>query len=266
MSKIKRKRIGRMIFLGKKSYSISAIKFLLNLGIQIPILILDKDTISKNKDFLRKSKIDFYEDDSIIHRKIEEKSDLVGNIDLVVSYLYWKKIKQEIIDLPSLGCLNFHPAPLPKYKGRAGYNTAILDKSSSYGVSVHFIDSEKIDSGPIIDVQRFKIDSEKINAYQLGIITQKQLLDLFKRTIRRFVTGKKITTKENKGGLYLSKEELENLKIIKRKEAKEEIDRKIRAFFFPPYSGAQIEINGSFFTVVNEEILKYIHDLIDEKN
>ena len=36
----------------------------------------------------------------------------------------------------------------------------------------------------------------------------------------------------------------------------EDLDLKIRAFWFPPYEGAGFEVNGRFYTLVNDEILK----------
>ena len=48
--------------------------------------------------------------------------------DLGVSILYWRKLESTFLDAPRLGIINFHPAPLPDYKGTAGYNMAILDE------------------------------------------------------------------------------------------------------------------------------------------
>ena len=40
----------------------------------------------------------------------------------------------------------------------------------------------------------------------------------------------------------------------------EDLDLKIRAFWFPPYDGAGFEIHGKFYTLVNKEILKTLQD------
>lgn len=42
--------------------------------------------------------------------------------DLVVSYLFWRKIRKPLIVRPKYRCINFHPAILPDYRGLAGYN------------------------------------------------------------------------------------------------------------------------------------------------
>ena len=58
---------------------------------------------------------------------------------------------------------------------------------------------------------------------------------------------------ENKGGRYISREEMEAMKKISEND---DIDRKIRAFWFPPYTGAYMEINGEKYTLINDYILK----------
>ena len=46
------------------------------------------------------------------------------------------------------------------------------------------------------------------------------------------------------------------MKIDPSKLAEEDLDLKIRAFWFPPYDGAGFEVDGKFYTLVNREILK----------
>src|SRR5688500_9989261 len=46
--------------------------------------------------------------------------------DLGISMLYWRRLKGCFLAHPRFGTINFHPAPLPEYKGVGGYNLAIL--------------------------------------------------------------------------------------------------------------------------------------------
>ena len=46
----------------------------------------------------------------------------------------------EVQALGRIGCLNFHPAPLPDLRGVGGYNVAILEGMREWGVSCHFVD------------------------------------------------------------------------------------------------------------------------------
>ena len=83
--------------------------------------------------------------------------------------------------------------------------------------------------------------------------------------MKLFLSGEDIKTTENSGGLYLTAKELEELKIVDpEKDSSEEIDRKIRAFFFPPHHGAKIILAGKEYTLVNKEILEHLAKLIRE--
>src|SRR3989344_675745 len=171
-------------------------------------------------------------------------------------YIQSEQIKEPLFKLGRLGCLNFHPAPLPDYKSRAGYNTAILDRKNEFGVSVHFIDSEQFDAGPIIEVLRWPIDSQAETVLSLESTAQEKLFVLFKKTIQRFMRGEQIITFANAGGYYLTSKQLEAMKEVDlEKDSLEEIDRKIRAFFFPPYTGAYIRVGGQKITLVNQTVL-----------
>ena len=63
------------------------------------------------------------------------------DVDLVISFLFWKRIREPLLSLGRIGCLNFHPAPLPDMRGVGGYNVAVLEGMSEWGVSCHFVDA-----------------------------------------------------------------------------------------------------------------------------
>ena len=72
-----------------------------------------------------------------------------ADVDLVISFLFWKRIREPLLSLGRLGCLNFHPAPLPDMRGVGGYNVAVLEGMSEWGVSCHFVDAD-FDTGDIV--------------------------------------------------------------------------------------------------------------------
>ena len=57
--------------------------------------------------------------------------------------------KQEYIDKPRHGIINFHAAPLPEFRGSATPAFAILNEIAEFGVTFHMV-SEKLDAGPIV--------------------------------------------------------------------------------------------------------------------
>ncbi len=249
-----------MIFLGRKLGALRALEYLRERKIRIRIIInpLAGPEGPALRAFARRYKIPYYTDDARLYALIAKNDRQIRNIDLVISYLYPKKIKGPLLRLGRRGCINFHPAPLPENKGRAGYNTAILEKKGQFGVSAHFIDSEHFDVGPIIRVLRFPIDTEHESVLSLEQNSQAKLFDLFKSVITLFSRSERISTSPNVGGLYLTAKQLEEMKEVKPTDSLEDIHRKIRAFTFPPYHGATLKMKGESFTLLNTEMLQTI--------
>jgi methionyl-tRNA formyltransferase len=172
--------------------------------------------------------------------------------DLGLSMLYWRKLKDGFVHHPKLKTINFHPAPLPDYKGTAGYNMAILDGLSEWSMSAHYVD-EEIDTGEIIELLSFPICKDTETVQSLEKTSQTKLYELFVSVVKKVLRDRKILpTSENVGGRYISRQEMEAMKEIKEGD---DIPRKIRAFWFPPYHGAYIVINGQKYSLVDESIL-----------
>lgn len=172
--------------------------------------------------------------------------------DLGVSILYWRKLKEEFLSVPRMGIINFHPAPLPDYKGTGGYNFAILDGHSSWAVSAHYVDHE-IDTGPLIEVSRFAIDRSQETCFSLEQKSKVELQQLITRTLTKvLIQREELAVLPNIGGRYISRPEMEAAKKIRPGD---DVERKVRAFWFPPYDGAYIEIDGGRFTLVSRAIL-----------
>jgi len=78
------------------------------------------------------------------------------NPDIIVVVAYAKILPQEILDLPPLGCLNIHPSLLPKYRGAAPIQQAILDGERVTGVTIMQMDAG-LDTGDIITQRETEI-------------------------------------------------------------------------------------------------------------
>ena len=87
----------------------------------------------------------------------EAMSDITPDLIVVADYRYL--LKKEVLDLPRFGAINFHPSLLPKYRGRAPVNWAIINGEEKCGLTVHYMD-EGMDSGDIIEQQEVEISFE----------------------------------------------------------------------------------------------------------
>ena len=160
--------------------------------------------------------------------------------DLGLSVLYWRKLRDEF---------------LPEYKGTGGYNLAIMDELSEWGSTAHYVDAS-IDTGEIIEVDRFPIDSSVETAQSLERKTMQALEPFAQRIIARAVEAQaKLPTTPNIGGRYVSRDEMEAMKQIRDGD---DVEKKIRAFWFPPYDGAYVEIDGQKYTLINRQLLEEV--------
>ena len=75
------------------------------------------------------------------------------NVDLMVSMSFDQILKDSIIDMAPLGFINCHAGALPFYRGRNPLNWALINGETSFGITVHYIDSG-IDTGDIL-IQEF---------------------------------------------------------------------------------------------------------------
>ena len=238
--------------MGRKIYAAQALEWCVNTGWDIVAVVTDDHQEgSPTANVARKYNLPLLDYESLSSRVNTRSIEF----DLVVSYVYWRILKKPLIEMAKLGILNFHPAPLPDLRGTGGFNLAILENHTSFGVSAHYMD-EGIDTGPIVEVFRFPIDSSTETAFSLERKSHLHMVELFKRTLTRVKEIGILPSSICSGGRHLSRREMEELKKVKPGD---DIDAKIRAFWFPPYDGAQIEVDGRSYTLVNRAVLESLN-------
>lgn len=250
----------RVVFMGKdKDSVIEAFYNLFFSEVDIISVVVDSES-SEICDVARRFNIPVYNSvdiyDHIAAKNLINRG--LKDIDLVISFLFPKRIKNPLINVAKLGCINFHSAPLPKYRGWGVYNAAILNNEKQWGVSAHFVD-ENFDTGDIIKVNHFDIDPQKETAHSLEKKSQEQLLKLFDEVIGMVVNGKELprTPQKAEDGITYTKKDTLKHEIVTKDDSDEMIDRKIRAFWFPPFS-AKIELNGKNYSLISKEVIDSI--------
>lgn len=81
------------------------------------------------------------------------------DVDLVVSIAASEIFKKEILDLPKFGCINFHNAPLPDYRGMLPNFWQMYNDEDCSVLTVHTM-TEDLDRGEIIYQQETRIQPE----------------------------------------------------------------------------------------------------------
>ncbi len=80
--------------------------------------------------------------------------------DLIVVVAYGKLIPQEVLDIPRYGCINVHASLLPKLRGAAPIQWAIINGEKETGVTTMQLDAG-LDTGDILLVKRTAIDENE---------------------------------------------------------------------------------------------------------
>jgi methionyl-tRNA formyltransferase len=130
------------------------LKALLHAGIQIDLVVTHQDDPHENVWFGSVAKL--CEDQKIpyITPNANQLMDLVPQIqklapDYLFSFYYRHMIPAELLACAKLGALNMHGSLLPKFRGRAPVNWAILHGETETGATLHIMES-KPDAGDIV--------------------------------------------------------------------------------------------------------------------
>ena len=157
--------------------------------------------------------------------------------DLAVVAAYGLILPRPILEAPRLGCVNIHASLLPRWRGAAPIQRAILAGDTVSGVTIMQMD-EGLDTGPMLLTQKLLL--ERKNAGQ----TTEEMAKLGTDALLAWLhdrTSHRPEKQPEEGATYAPKVDKAEARIDWNKTA-EEIDRQVRAF--APWPGAWFEVNG----------------------
>ena len=117
---------------------------------------------------------------------VEQLRALKPDVCAVVAY--GRILPQKVLDVPISGCINIHASVLPKYRGSAPYQWAVLDGLAETGVTAMYLCRE-MDAGDIIDVSKTPIGENETAGELLDRLAVLGA-DLLSKTLTRFENGK----------------------------------------------------------------------------
>src|SRR5437879_3588549 len=126
----------KVLFMGRKPAASQALRHLIDIGVEVvgvicPAHPAETSTSTFWRPLLRDTATELgipVLSDHDVYEALARGDGLLPTgeclkgLDLVLSFLFWKKIRTPLVQLPRIGCFNFHPAPLPDFRGRRGYN------------------------------------------------------------------------------------------------------------------------------------------------
>ena len=165
--------------------------------------------------------------------------------DIIAVVAYGKILPVSVLDFPKHGCVNLHVSLLPKYRGAAPMQRAIMNGERETGVTVMYM-NEGLDTGDIISVERFLIGPED----NFEDIHDRSALvggELLSKTIYEIEEGRAARIpQDNSLATYAAKIEKTDCKIDFTKSAVE-LDAIIRGV--TPIPGAFAYHNGKMLKI-----------------
>lgn len=148
----------------------------------------------------------------------ESDSLLSYQADLFVVVAYGEIIKQHLLDMPPKGCINVHASLLPKYRGAAPIQQAIIRGEKESGVTIMYM-VKKMDAGDMIEKVAVPIETETtFGKYEKKLCEagSSALLDVIKKLAKGTVEA---TQQNHEEATLAPKIELEDCRIDWNKPA-----------------------------------------------
>ena len=170
--------------------------------------------------------------------------------DLIVTVAFGKFLPKEILDLPSMGCINIHASLLPKYRGAAPIQHAVIDGETETGVTSIFL-SEEMDAGDMILSKKILICKDETSGELYNRLADLGA-ELLSETVSSIQNGCFVRVPQDHNNATYAPPIDKQMAIIDWNATAFEIKNKVRGL--NPIPGARAEINGSLYKIHSVDI------------
>ena len=159
----------KILFMGTPDFSKESLNKLYEAGYEICGVVTTPDrpagrgmklVASPVKEYAIEKNLKIFQPEKITNNT-EFKDEIKAlNPDLVCVVSYGVILPKSFLKIPRLGCINVHPSMLPKYRGPAPIQWAILNGDTKTGVSIMYL-NEYMDAGDIITQKEVEIGADE---------------------------------------------------------------------------------------------------------
>jgi len=165
--------------------------------------------------------------------------------DLIVVAAYGQILRPNLLQLPRYGCINIHGSLLPRWRGAAPIQAAILAGDAETGITIMLMD-EGIDTGDMLSQRALPIADDD-TAETLFKKLAPLGADLLIETLPKYLSGEIQPQPQPEEGATYAKMLKKADGLLDFSQTAEELERKIRAF--SPWPGTFFEWNGAPFKI-----------------
>ena len=210
----------RIMFMGTPEISAGALSALIERGHDVVAVVTGEDkprgrgnamTPTPTKKLAEEKGIKVYTPKTL---RDEAFAEVLKEVDpeLIAVVAYGKILPESVINYPKYGCVNLHVSLLPKYRGAAPMQRAVMDGESETGVTIMYMDIG-LDTGDIIATEKFPIGEEDDfeTVHDTSLLIGSRLLS---DTIYEIEAGRATRTPQNDDlATYAKKVEKEDCRV-----------------------------------------------------
>ncbi|BDT78553.1 formyltransferase [Polynucleobacter yangtzensis] len=230
---------------------VNCLKALLGAGIQVDLVVTHQDDPNENVWFGSVAKLCAEKNIPYITPNANELVDLIPKFqalapDYIFSFYYRFMIPEQTLKCAKIAALNMHGSLLPKYRGRAPVNWAILHGETETGATLHVMEA-KPDAGDIVGQAAVSIGPDETATDVFGKVSQ-AAVTVIEQVLPSLIQGN-IPRKPNElqKGSYFGGRKPADGQIHWNQTAKQVHDL-VRAVA-PPYPGAFADYDGKTMIV-----------------
>ena len=158
----------KIVFMGTPEFSVPTLDLLIRKKFNVVKVYTQPPKKSKRgqkinpssiEEYCKKNKISF-RNPEILNTQEELKIFKELSANLIVVVAYGKIIAKNFLNIPKFGFINIHASLLPRWRGAAPIQRAIMNGDKKIGVSIMKIE-EKLDSGPVLASREFDLDKNE---------------------------------------------------------------------------------------------------------
>ncbi len=249
----------KIIFMGTPMFAVPILKSLYQNGFPVTLVYTRPPQKSHRGQKINKSPVQGISETLNINfrspqnlRNNDEEYDFLKKMDadLAIVVAYGQIIPKEFLSLTKKGFINIHASILPKWRGAAPIQRAIMNLDSEIGISIMKI-NEELDSGPISNIYKLKLD-QKHNAKEvsekLALLASDKILDV----VDEILDGKSKFIDQDHSKATYAKKITKNEGQIDWKSDALKIIGKINGLY--PSPGAFFNFNGQRYKILKAEI------------
>ena len=240
----------RLIFAGTPEFAAQALRAIVAAGHQVPLVLTQPDRAAGRGMKLRPSPVkivgqaigsEVFQPASLKGETAQERIRQAAAAVMVVA-AYGLILPQAVLDVPTLGCINIHASLLPRWRGAAPIQRAILAGDAETGISIMQMDAG-LDSGPVLRSEAVTITDDDTAASlhdRLAALGARLVVE----TLARLPLDGQIQSAD---GVSYAKKIDKAEAILDWRQPAAQLARQVRAF--DPFPGAICSIGGHVLKV-----------------